>query len=77
MSPKETPQSLHPETLGLDLNSDLQLVLGGRAGSKPRTLGRFQIWSQVCGISPSLVGVSELNDSSKGLSPIHMEIAYI
>lgn len=54
--PKETSPSLHPETLGLglDLNSDLQLVLDERAGSKPGTwtpLERFQIGSKVSGTS--------------------------
>lgn len=33
-----------------------------------------EISDQEPSMTPSLVGVSELNDSSKGLSPIHMEI---
>lgn len=58
----------------------LELVLGGRAGSKPGTwtpLDRFQHREPSLWHGPSLVGIRELNGSSKGLSPIHTEIAYI
>lgn len=82
MSPKESPQLLHPETLGLapDVNSDLQPALGGRAVLQAwdlDTSGKISGLGVMSVAEPSLVGASELNGSSKGLSPIRVEIAYI
>lgn len=77
MGPKETCQSLHPGTLAQDLNSAPQLVLDERAGSEPGTwapLGKVSEWERSLWHEPSLVGDSELSDSSKGLSPIHMKL---
>lgn len=62
----ETPQSLQLQILCLDLDSDLQLVLGQRAGSKP---GIWTLWRDSRSGVQSVVGVTELSESTKGSHP--------